>query len=87
MGDFRDFLYELLLENIDTLAIRGDPEGRPATPPTFVAAVEHSLVAKVIITNKMFSCSADGTGLSHFGFQESHWSVKIRRIIIKHHWS
>ena len=35
---------------------------------TFVAAIEHSLVAKVVIANQMFFFSADRTGLSHFVF-------------------
>jgi hypothetical protein len=68
MGDFRDFLYELLLENIDAFTIRCNPESRPATPPVFVAAIEHSFIAKVVIANQVFFFSADRTGLSHFVF-------------------
>jgi hypothetical protein len=53
-------------EDIDTLTVGSDPEGRSAPSPVFVAGIEHSLIAKVVIANQALFFSADRTGMSHF---------------------
>jgi len=53
-------------EDIEILAIRHDPEGRPASSPAFVAGVEQSFIAKVIVADQAFFLSTDRAGMGHF---------------------
>jgi hypothetical protein len=57
----------VVLENIETFAIRGYPECRSAPSPVFVAGIEYSFVTKVIIADQCLFFSADRTGSCHLG--------------------
>lgn len=49
---------ESVSDNIEALAVRGYPEGRPAPSPVLVAGIEHSFVTKVIIADQRLFFSA-----------------------------
>ena len=53
------------LENILTLPVGGDPEGRTTSSTAFVTGIKEPLITKIVITGEVLSLSADGAYQCH----------------------
>jgi len=53
------------LENIRTLPVGGDPEGRTTSSTAFVTGIKDPLITKIVITGEVLSLSADGAYQCH----------------------